>query len=151
MKPSHYWICDADTPVVSNMSANESSINPNDYICINASTTDLWGIIDVMLATITYPNDTVKNVTLADDGSSPSCDDSADDGWYGEILDVGDTAGTFTLNNTWANDTAGNMGEDTTSIDVTIRPKYGSFVRAAFAISLCNRGKTILPILSPRY
>jgi hypothetical protein len=101
---------DKTSPSVSSTQVNDTSVNTDEFICINAIATDSSGI-DKVWALITWPNATELNVTMSDTGTS--CSGSGGDNIYGVEINVGSDVGTFTINTTYANDSSGNIGNQT--------------------------------------
>ncbi len=93
-------------PAVGNTSTNVTTAAADSKICVNASATDIGVGINVTWMQITYPNSTVGNITLSDTGCNAGV---ANDGRYGEWVNVGGVKGNLTLNTTFANDSVGNL------------------------------------------
>ncbi|HUW43980.1 MAG TPA: LamG-like jellyroll fold domain-containing protein, partial [Bacillota bacterium] len=112
------WL-DSTEPSVSTTSINDTSIFPSQKVCINASVTESGVGLDDVWAYITYPNSTLINITMSDTGSG--CGGGADD-WYGVDFNVGSAEGTLTVNTTYANDSLGNLGEESPwpNVQVTV-------------------------------
>ncbi|MBA7689724.1 hypothetical protein ES703_98234 [subsurface metagenome] len=109
--PNRTFTVDATAPSISITSVNDSSVSPSQEICINATVNDSGVGIDKVWAYITYPNGTQVNETMTDIGSG--CGGEEFDDWYGVDFNVGSIQGTLTVNTTYANDTLGNWGNET--------------------------------------
>ncbi|MEM2137949.1 MAG: right-handed parallel beta-helix repeat-containing protein [Candidatus Anstonellaceae archaeon] len=99
-------VYDTTVPSVTNTAVNASSVNTGESICINATATDLSGV-SAAWAQVRFPNGTYQNFTMSDTGCNAG---SAGDNIYGIDISVGSTAGTLTINTTFANDTFNNIG-----------------------------------------
>jgi hypothetical protein len=106
------FVCDVDTPSLTTRLINETgSINTNTFVCINATASDAEGNLDTIWAQITDSDGTDQNVTLQNPGPCGTSPNT-----HSANVNVGSSAGTFYFNASWANDTAGNIGGNTTSI-----------------------------------
>jgi len=112
-----YWTRDTTPPTITKKFINVSTAYTDTIICINASITEATAISNVW-TTITQSNGTILNITLSDTGS---CAGTAGDGWYSANINVGNKTGTFYYNTTYANDTLGNLGTNTTVLSIAIQ------------------------------
>ncbi|MEE8167574.1 MAG: hypothetical protein V3T58_01715 [Candidatus Hydrothermarchaeales archaeon] len=112
------WTCDLTPPTVGNTSINVTSVLAGSVICVNHTANDTWGVLNETWVMITYPDGSVDNVSTNDTGVS--CADTADDNWYGAEINVGNTPGNLTVNTSYANDTAGNLGVQIPSPNKTV-------------------------------
>jgi predicted CxxxxCH...CXXCH cytochrome family protein len=108
-------VVDEVPPVITSKSINESgSVTVDTYVCINTTVTDNWQL-DKVWSVLTYPNGTTENVSLANTGVPCASGDT-----YGAEVNVGSTQGTFYFNASYANDTSGNIGSNTTVQSLTV-------------------------------
>ncbi|MEM4703051.1 MAG: hypothetical protein QXP53_01015 [Candidatus Pacearchaeota archaeon] len=114
---NYSFTVDTQPPDVSGTQVNASSVYTNEFVCVNANVQEVGegsGINKVWVY-ITYPNGTELNysaVTEMSDNGETSCDGAPGDNNYGVEINVGSTPGTFYINYTYANDSAGNLGEE---------------------------------------
>ena len=97
---------DKTTPIVTNTQVNDTSVYTTELICVSTIATDSGAGIDKVWAMITYPNSTLANITLVAAGACTG----GTMGVYGAEINVGSTTGNLTVNTSYANDTAGNLG-----------------------------------------
>ena len=120
-----YYSVQNVAPVVSAVAVNTSVANYSDYICINATASDVGIGVASVWRTITFPNGTIKNLTLT---GSPACGvGSTSPGVFWLQLNVGnDNSKNLSLNTTWANDSYGNIGSNTTvqQVRVNLPPQF---------------------------
>ncbi len=114
-------------PSVAVTATNTSIIQVNRFFCVNASATDTGTGVAEAWVTITFPNETIANVSLSDTGCNSG---GAGDGAYGALVNTSTSEGMLWINATWANDSAGNLGFEfpaPLSVNVTV-PAYESTV-----------------------
>lgn len=99
------WECDASAPAVASTGRNATSVYTNQYICVNHTATDAENHLDKTWVQITFPNNTAINITTT---SSGDCCIAANS--FCANVNVGSTAGTLTVNTSFANDTVGQTG-----------------------------------------
>ena len=97
---------DTTAPTVASTGSNSSTVASGGYICANATAVDAGGISTVA-AMVTFPNSSVINFTMSDTGCGAGV---ADDTWFGVAVPAGLSAGTLTVNTTFANDSFNNAG-----------------------------------------
>jgi hypothetical protein len=109
---------DSTNPQVGNKRVNESGpVNPGVIVCLNVSgVSDTFGI-DTVWTTVTQSNGSILNVSMSDTGT---CAGSAGDGWYATSVDVGNAAGTFYYNTTYANDTHGRTSSNASALQLSV-------------------------------
>ena len=116
-----YEVAPVINPVFMN-ATNGSTVDMDDWLCVNATATDVGVGMDNVWVTITYPNASVFNLTLSNAGGVCGAGGSV----YGGQVGVGDTVGTFSFGGggwsaAWfANDTRNNQGINVTNQTVTV-------------------------------
>jgi hypothetical protein len=128
---------DTTAPAVGNTSSNVSSAKANEQICINASASDATYALAAVWAMVHYPNGTDSNVTLNDTGCNAGV---AGDNRYGGAIDAGSTAGTLTINTTFANDSFGNKGNQTPYPQINVTISAGVIVDTSVSGSVLTFG-----------
>jgi hypothetical protein len=91
----------AVSPLIQNAALNESSIRQNRTVEFSANITDSFGI-DNALITLQYPNSTLQNITLSNTGDI-----------YSTTITNTLNPGTYTITLIWANDTLGQITQNT--------------------------------------
>lgn len=99
-------VSDSTPPNVTGTAVNTTSAYVNDSLCVNA--TVLESALDSVWAHITEPSGVEVTHAMTDTG----CGMPPDDDIYGVSVPL-DEAGTWTVNTTFANDTSGNLGNQT--------------------------------------
>ncbi len=129
---------DTAAPTVSGTAVNDTSLNINEDICVNASAIDQNGVpIHTAKAQIAYPGGTVSNVTLSDTGCNAG---GVGDGRFGATVNVGGTSGTLTVNTTFANDSFGNMGWQSPYPNLQVTVASGIIVDTTISASTLSFG-----------
>jgi hypothetical protein len=106
------FVCDVDAPSLTTRLINETgSVTTGTQVCINATASDAEGNLDTIWAEITDSDGTNSNITLLNPGPCGTSPNT-----HSINVNVGSSAGTFYFNASWANDTVGNIGGNTTSI-----------------------------------
>ena len=105
-------MCDSKNPVINSTRANKTSVNVNEYICINTTATDLN--LASVWAELTSPSNNKINLTLIDTGS---CAGTSGDSIYGALIQLTEE-GIYFVNKGIANDTFGNYAENAVSIQI---------------------------------
>jgi len=99
---------DQNLPVTSETTVNTTSVSPGSTICINHTVTKGTYDTDKTWVEITFPNATKANITTSN--TTGVC--GAGGSIYGVEINVGSTAGTFTVNTSWVNDSQSNYDYD---------------------------------------
>ncbi|MFH0922949.1 MAG: hypothetical protein V1811_02730, partial [Candidatus Micrarchaeota archaeon] len=105
-------------PVVSTMAVNVTAAIISTAICTNATVTDSGSGVSTVWQTVTFPNTTVTNITLQNSTAIDGCGGGAD--VWSQQINVGITTGNLSVNTTWANDSVGNTGSNSTTLNVTV-------------------------------
>ncbi|MFH1107234.1 MAG: hypothetical protein V1787_05035 [Candidatus Micrarchaeota archaeon] len=105
------------SPVVNSTAVDKESTIVTSIVCVNATAGDSGVGVSEVWAQITFPNGTVQNRSLSDEGCNAG---GPGDTFYGISINVGLTAGNFTVNYTYADDTLGNLGSQEVGIDVVV-------------------------------
>ena len=104
-------------PSVTASNVNQTSVNVNDYICVNATATDTFLPISVAWVMTTNTSGGINNITMSDTG--PYCSKNANDNIYGVNIQL-TSSGNYYVNTTYANDTLNNLGSQTISTQVSV-------------------------------
>jgi len=105
-------------PVVSTKAVNATVTNPSTSVCVNATASDVGVGVSVVWQTVTFPNSTAVNITLQNSTSIDGCGGGGS--VWSQQISVGATSGSLYLNTTWANDSSGTLGSNTTLLTVLI-------------------------------
>jgi hypothetical protein len=116
---SFYYPVQNVSPTMAEKFINETgTLNTNTPVCLNISNVNDTGIgLDDVWTTIQQSNGTILNRTMSDTGT---CAGVAGDRWWSVDVDVGDTAGDFCYNETYANDTLNNWNVNATGLCLDI-------------------------------
>ena len=115
---SRSFYCDADFPIFSGQAVNNTSINQNDYFCVNITITDASGYgLDTVYAeinnTLTLINYSMSNTTSVCGGGGNTFEASIQ----------ATNSGIYNYSKVWANDTANNINV-TDFADISINVTY---------------------------
>jgi len=110
------WKCDVNAPTVANTVVNDTEVNASDTICVNHTASDSEGNLDKTWVQITFPNSTIINITTTN--TTGICGSGGN--IHGVEVNVGSTTGNLTINTSFANDTAGQTGYQSSFPNITV-------------------------------
>jgi hypothetical protein len=128
-----YLTYNTSDPSTNNTQVNITGVPPNTTICINHTVTKGTWSIDKTGVTITYPNNTVANITTRNTVSN--C------GGGGEVyeanVDVGKEYGSFFVNHSWVNDSTGVYVEEFPPQDIEVLVRDDVLIVTLTGVPIC--------------
>ena len=115
-------------PTIIQASVNTTQKYKNYWVCTNATVTDVGGGVARVWQTVTFPNGTVRNITLQNTTIISECGGGGGSSTWSQKINVGNTESppNLTVNTTWANDTLGNLASLASLLNVTVT-NYSNF------------------------
>ncbi|MBR9679373.1 MAG: hypothetical protein GON13_03840 [Nanoarchaeota archaeon] len=128
-----YLTYNTSDPIISGTDVNITGIAPNKTICVNHTVIKGTYNISQTWITATYPNGIVVNVSTSNTTSNCGGGNST----YETNLFVGSEYGTLYINNSWVNDSNGNIGEETPSPNIPVLVRDDVLIVTLSGVPIC--------------